>query len=258
MKEAIDQQRDHFNKVANLYHEARKHPNHLRFKEHLWKYAFAEAKLNFDETPVQVLEPMCGYAEGLSVLTSYLDVPFQYSGSDYSDVVIDYLMEKHPDLDVSVEDVTNFKSDKQFDLIILIGGLHHVPYHAEDVVKRLSKSLRPNGYFVNFEPTSGNWLFTKIRDYIYKRNSLFDEETERAFDVKELSGMFEQAGLVNKMACYPGLLAYVLYYNPDAFSKLNIGGPTMVDVIFKLEKIFYKSFFARAFSFATMSIWSKD
>ena len=132
-----------------------------------------------------------------------------------------------------------------------------MPTHATNVVNRLASCLAPNGLFINLEPTSGNPVFRWVRERIYARNSLFDEETERAFEVSELAMLFSNNNLKQVDQLYPGLLAYVLYYNPDAFPRLNIGTPGLVSFLVKLEKWLWRTKPARWFSFATLSIWQK-
>jgi len=56
---------------------------------------------------------------------------------------------------------------------------------------------------------------------------------------------------------YPGLLGYILYYNPDAFPILNKGSIKLVNIIFTLEKFCYSNFVGKYFSFATMSLLRK-
>ena len=121
-------------------------------------------------------------------------------------------------------DVSSVELSQKYDIIILLGGLHHVFHIAPEVVKRLSLSIKTGGYFISLEPTNGNCIFSWVRNRIYENNSLFDEQTERAFDVSELESIFIDAGLNSVDTVYPGLLAYILYYNPDAFPFLNIGG----------------------------------
>jgi len=181
-----------------------------------------------------------------------------YTGFDYSDEIINHIKSTQPNLSISQADATTYQPEFQaHDIIILIGGLHHVPDHAPGVVAKMAEGLKPGGYFLNFEPTSGNRIFTVLRDMVYSRNDIFDEETERAFGVGELMSMFEAAGLRKHSVFFPGLLAYVLYYNPYAFPGLNIGGPASVKACFGLDRLFYRSFIGRIFSFATLSIWQK-
>jgi len=72
-----------------------------------------------------------------------------------------------------------------------------------------------------------------------------------------LSAFFTDAGLAPKDLCFPGLSAYVLYYNPDAFPKLNLGGKKLVKTLFNLDRLFLRNTIGRVFSFATLSLWQK-
>ena len=171
--------------------------------------------------------------------------------------VVDALRLSHPDIAVTRQDVTRFEVDAEYDVVVLLGGLHHVPHEASRVVGRLARALKPGGYFISLEPTDGNPVFTSLRRWIYRRNRLFDEETERSFGLSEYYGMFKQAGLYHIDSFQPGLLAYVLYYNPDAFPWLNIGGPGLVRAIWALERPFRRSAIGRALSFATLGLWQR-
>ena len=256
MDERVVRQQEHFDSIAERYEAARRHPNHLCLKSLVWDEFLGDSLLQLPET-VKVIEPMCGFADGLSILRERIAGKIDYSGFDYSGEVVNRLNAGWPDIRVWQQDVSVFESDEKYDVVILLGGLHHVPHIAADVVRRLAGCLSPSGFFINLEPTHGNWLFRRIRESIYRRNTLFDETTERAFSVDELIGLFESSGLQAKSVLYPGLLAYVMYYNPDAFPRLNIGGTGMVRTIWKLERPFIRSRLARSLSFATLSLWQK-
>lgn len=201
---------------------------------------------------------MCGFAEGKNILERYFSFDISYSGFDYSDAVINELKHSSSGSNIWQADVTTYEPEpEQYDIIILIGGLHHVPNDAENVVKTLARGLAPGGLFINLEPTYGNHLFKLVRDRIYKRNKIFDEQTERAFKVSELEQFFENAGLSKKRQYYPGLIAYVLFYNPYAFPFLNIGGKRAVDIVFRLDRLFMHNSLGRTLSFATLGIWSR-
>lgn len=249
----LQRQREHFEAVSGRYFEARQHRNHLLLKQLIWDH-FLTGKQHILWEAADVLEAMCGYSEGKQILESRFPVRFTYSGFDYSRPLVDKARERFPDSRIFVADVTKLEEDASCDLIVLIGGLHHVYRHTDDVLRRLHRALRPGGYFINFEPTHDNFAFRSIRERIYRRNSLFDADTERAFELSDLNAAYQQAGFVMEDQIYPGLASYVLYYNPDAFPQLNLGGERCVKMAFGLDRPFMRIGIGRYFSFATLSL----
>jgi SAM-dependent methyltransferase len=252
-----ERQREHFDEVADRYYEARLHQNHLLLKDLIWR-DFLSQRHELKRDRLRVLEPMCGFADGKYILEKILGLSVDYTGFDYSESVVSTLRKKRPDLRIMHSNVETYHSDELFDLIILIGGLHHVPHIAGQVVQNLARSMRPGGYFISFEPTNGNPAYRKIRQAIYRLNPLFDEQTERAFEVEELFSIFRNSGLQIVDVIYPGLLSYVLYYNPEAFPWINVAGPGMVKATFRLDRMLFRNWFGKIFSFATMSLWQKN
>jgi SAM-dependent methyltransferase len=256
MTNKTERQREHFNTIADTYFNARRHSNHLLLKSLMWSDFLGDQEL-LRRDGLKVLEAMCGYADGKSILEDTLNINVEYSGFDYSDEIVNHLKNEEPSLNIFHADAGTVNLEKSYDLIVLLGGLHHVPHMATDVINRMVGAIKKGGFFLNLEPTSGNWLFTKIRERIYARNSLFDEETEKAFDVNDLLNMFQSAGLEKVDIAHPGLLSYILYYNPDAFPALNIGGERCVRTAFGLDKMFLRNRIGKALSFATLSLWRK-
>jgi len=248
-------QKKHFEKISKTYRLSRQHANHLLFKELLWEYFLKGVP--FPSKRLDVLEPMCGYAEGKSILEKYGGLDINYTGFDYSEPFVEHVRATEPSANVFLMDVTAFKTDRRYDLVILLGGMHHVPRHVLSVIGRMHEVLKDGGFFISLEPTQNNTVFRKIREAIYHQNSLFDSETEQAFDLLDLNAHFIKNGFRLVRQIYPGLLAYVLYYNPDAFPWLNVGGRMTVTSIFNIEKAFYASVLGRRLSFATLSLWQK-
>ncbi len=257
----VERQRLHFNSIADRYRQERQGANHLLLKQLMWNRFFERAKLDerlADRDVVRVLEPMCGYCDGKHLLDQHLSRPIEYSGYDYSDTVVNQVNEDNPDINCWSADATSFAPDENaYDLIIILGGLHHIPKHAEHALSMIARGLRPGGMFINLEPTHGNPVTKFVRDRIYWSNDLFDEQTEEAFPVGSLFSMFRANGLERRMAMYPGLLSYVLYYNPDAFPGLNLGGEKAVRSLFALDGLFMHNAIGRTFSFATLSLWQR-
>jgi SAM-dependent methyltransferase len=256
MSDPVSRQREHFDAIAQDYTAARSHANHLAFKELLWKEFLADKRDFFGARPV-VLEPMCGMADGYTLLRRHLGREIDYEGLDVSEAMLAAARRHHPALQLAQADVTQFNPTRVYDLVLILGGLHHVPHAAAEVVTRLCRALRPGGYFLSWEPTHGNPLFSAVRRRIYDKNPIFDASTERAFAVPELFAMFEQAGMHLVDVMYPGLAGYVLYYNPDAFPRLNRGTPRAVRGLWRIERPFMRTALGRALSFATLSLWQR-
>ena len=258
MDKLVEQQREHFNGISDKYFSARKHPNHLLLKNLIWE-KFLQRNSAIAPEVNTVLEPMCGMAEGYEILNKYLKPNLKYHGFDYSENMVEIAKSRTPELEIEWNDVTSYKSNGVlFDFIILIGGLHHVYSRTQEVLDNLGKALRSGGYFLSFEPTHNNWLTRRVRQRVYKSNDLFDDDTEQGFEYLDLDSYFKKAGYSKVDEVYPGLLAYVLYYNPDAFPKLNIGGPSLVKFLFFFDRIFWSNWIGRKLSFATISLWRRN
>lgn len=252
----IEQQRKHFESISEKYYASRQLKNHLLLKDLLWAYFFKN-KEYLKKDNLLVLEPMCGYGEGKDILQQHLKTNVVYSGFDYSKNLIDKIKNCDPIADVFEMDVTKFVPSKKYDLIIIIGGLHHVPSYTDVVLNKLHESLNEGGYFIYFEPTHNNFLFKKIRERIYKKNGFFDNDTEQAFELEKINILFSSHDFKIIDQIYPGLLSYVLFYNPDAFPFLNIGKEWLVRSIFNIDKLFFRNFIGKKLSFATISLYIK-
>lgn len=258
MADGIEQQREHFNQISETYFNARKNPNHLLLKQLIWQ-SFLGRNRPISAEIGNVLEPMCGMAEGYDILTSYLVKNPRYHGFDYSEKMVEIARAARPSLSIEWNDVTTYRAPAElFDMIVLIGGLHHVFSQAPSVIKNLALALRRGGYFLSFEPTQNNWLTRFARNRIYKSNGIFDAETEQGFDYANLDRYFREAGYEKVDEVYPGLLAYVLYYNPDAFPWLNVGGTSLVKLSFYLDRFLWANALGRKLSFATLTLWKKS
>ncbi len=249
----VERQREHFESISERYLSARGSATHLALKALLWN-DFLSRNAHHLGRVRRVLEPMCGYGEGKAILEAGLGTTFEYVGFDYSRPLLEEASRRLPGCTLFVQDVTQFEAQAQFDVVILIGGLHHVHTQTAEVLQRLARALKPGGSMISFEPTQNNTITRSVRERIYRRNSLFDAQTERGYDLEELNALYAGAGLELLDQAFPGLLCYVLYYNPDAFPALNRGGVGLVRALYALERRIYRSAPARWASFATLSL----
>jgi SAM-dependent methyltransferase len=249
-----DAQQNHFESFTDRYYNARQKPNHLFYKELLWKYFFNEiSKLcNFNGC-IDVCEPMCGYAEGKTIIEKYFYAPINYEGFDISDNLLEKARKKNIGINIYKADVRTYIPSKKYDVIIIIGALHHVFKDVNSILFNIRRAIKENGIFINFEPTNNFYFIGKIRNIIYRYNSFFDYQTEKGFNLSYLNSAYKKSGFSILKQIYTGLLSYIMFYNPDAFPWLDLGGKTLVKSFFNLDKLFIKNKIGKLFSFATLT-----
>ena len=247
-------QQAHFDSIATTYIEARRDPRHLLIKELIWRTFFSGVSMDLPVQP-RVLEAMCGEGDGKRILSKFGHIECEWTGFDYSAKMVEAAKLVHPESRVFQADATTYVPERDYDLILMIGGLHHVFQQARQTAANLSKGLKIGGYLIAFEPTHSNPLIRAIRRWIYKSNPLFDEDTERDFHIRELHDIFRASGLVHCRDLNFGLIAYILFYNPDAFPMLNRGPLGLVKMAWAFDKLFAWNAIGRYFSFGTLSLW---
>lgn len=252
------QQREHFEKIADTYFQLRNDAKHLFLKKQIWEKFFSNVPIP-EHDRLHVLEAMCGYAEFYEILRDHSNKEFLFDAFDFSEKMVTFAKERNPHINIWIQDITKFvPSAGSYDIICIIGGLHHVYRHIDTILKNINMSLSKNGIFINLEPTHNNLLFTMIRKIIYRKNSFFDADTERGFSTIELNTKVQYYGLNLVHQIYPGLLAYVLWYNPDAFPILNKGSLSFAKKLICAESKIWNTKFARFLSFATLSCYRKE
>ena len=99
----VERQTAHFDSIASTYHRARGHKNHQLLKQLMWHSALDHPAITeFCKTRkrLDVLEPMCGFADGKTILETHLAKPLNYSGFDHSAKVVSTLRASQPGLSV--------------------------------------------------------------------------------------------------------------------------------------------------------------
>ena len=252
-----NKQKEHFNLISNKYIKTRKkNLSHLEYKKILWKYIFSQKQ--FDIREAEVLEPMCGYAEGYDILKNFSKINItNYSGFDYSENIVEYCKKNRKELNIYFLDIINFHKKDKYDIGIIIGGFHHVYSEANLAIKNVCDAIKDGGYIINFEPTNELKIKEIIRANIYKHNSFFDQNSEKDFNLKKLNKIFQnnKFKLINNFRV--GYLAYIFFYNPDAFPLFSKIPRFCVKFLFLIDRVISKIFFINKLSFATISIYKK-
>lgn len=252
----INRQKAHFDSIADEYTLKRRGSK----QRMLHRLIYADLLSNMGNKSndcLYVLEPMCGFGEGQEIIKNHISDNIVYEGFDLSEKVVENAKRIYKGINVYVQDVTKFTPERRYDIVVLIGGLHHVPDYAALVLEKIYGALKPGGQFINVEPTYNNWLTRIVCEYIYKKNSVFDEKTERRFSLSSINELYKKNGFSITKQLNAGLLAYLLWYNPDAFPLFNFGNCSLVKVVYAIDRKFMNTWIGRKLSVATFSVLKK-
>lgn len=228
---AVEKQRQRYDKEAKEHHFHYQDEWTQRYRDEFYRSNFADIDLN----EKKVLDAMC--ASGIE--TGYLlSRGAQVVGLDISSENA-RLYEERWSSECRVESVhqTSF-ADAEFDVVYIMGGLHHVLPLLDEVLAEVHRILKPGGYFFFIEPNKDTWV-NRIRDIWYKRSSRFaDEEQAISYDeslVPLLGNRFREVSLARG-----GNVAYLL-----VAQSLILGVPAGVksaiaSSLFKIERFLVK------------------
>jgi SAM-dependent methyltransferase len=200
-----DIQKEHFNKIILQYeaHYDGKYSQKYRNK-FINKYLFANINLENK----YILEAMAGSGQTTNYLLSKKGLVF---GNDISDKAIERYKERWPNTTAICSSILNtgFKNDF-FDIIVIVGGLHHLFPKVDEAIDEVYRILKPGGFFCFFEPHKAS-IPNKIRVFWYKYDKFF-EPNEQAIDLKKLKIKFSpKFDFIYEK--FGGNLAYLLVLN---------------------------------------------
>jgi 2-polyprenyl-3-methyl-5-hydroxy-6-metoxy-1,4-benzoquinol methylase len=145
-----------------------------------------------DEDFERVLDVGCG--AGFAAV--YLRGRYRtYIGVDHSQRLIDVAVERNAGDGVEFEttSIDDFNPPWRFDLIFMIGVLHHLEHAARSLEKMVSW-LEPGGYLVANEPQPANPLIRTARRARLRFDASYSGEQEE-ISAAQLRAFFEGAGL---------------------------------------------------------------
>lgn len=144
-----------------------------------------------DPAPSDILEIGCG----AGYASEYLKGLYKsFTGIDFSGALIDLAgsIHKGPDVEFLKADLYKFESGKKFDLIILIGVLHHM-VDIPLALKVCRGLLKPGGVIVVNEPQDANILVGLVRKFRSKFDKAYSSDQEE-LNRRELVKLFGDAG----------------------------------------------------------------
>jgi 2-polyprenyl-3-methyl-5-hydroxy-6-metoxy-1,4-benzoquinol methylase len=142
----------------------------------------------------RVMEVGCGSGFAASYLRDHFG---HYTGVDYSENLIEYarLYNAGPDVDFITTNIKTFSSDEPFDMIFLIGVLHHLD-EMEQVLRQLVLFLKPGGWLVANEPQPANPVIRLARFVRTKLDRGYSSE-QLQLSASQLRAAYAHAGLID-------------------------------------------------------------
>lgn len=202
--EAIDRQarrdRELFDRIADEYCRKDQRPAHRRARK--LRLIQTLRHTGIDETS-NLLEVGCGAGFATDYLKGWYS---SYFGIDHSAELVDLATSINggPGITFETADATTFKTDRRFDVIFMIGVLHHLPNPVASL-RHLKSLLRPGGLIAVNEPHDGNPAIQLARR-IRKRTDSHYSEDQATFSGNDLRAMFEEAGYELNTLLPQGLL----------------------------------------------------
>lgn len=187
----LNAQKKHFESIHEEYVADYDDRFSSYYKEKIiYSYLAREINQKFP-TPVRVLEIACGSGANLKALSNFLNSRNKYHGVDISQFAIDDFTKNHGANSGFCADFTGTDLRlpwNDFDVILVIGGVHHMVNHLEKVFLNIRCHLKPTGLAIFVEP---NKLFmNRIRRWWYRRDHFFDDSNEEAISHDDLANSF--------------------------------------------------------------------
>lgn len=126
--------------------------------------------------------------------------------------------------------------EKEYDLIFVIGGLHHCIADIESTIENIHRSLTENGLLIMVEPNR-SFILQFLRDVWYKLDKYFDNSTEGAINHHLLHATFSDKFSKEKLG-FNGGIAYFLILNSMIFRLPYFLKKILFVPLFFFEKIY--------------------
>ena len=205
MNEAELQQREHYNRIIAEY-EA--HYDDRWSQEYRRRFLYDPL---FAQVPLQgarVLEAMCGSGP----TTAYLkEKGARVVGLDISDESVAMYRQRWPDGEAHCASLLDSGLPAgSFDVVMILGGLHHLPPRVHEGLDEIHRLLRVGGHFVFGEPHAGSFPDV-VRRAWYRMDHMF-ADNEQAVDLDDLE-RYTTGRFRVRMRRYVGTVAYLLVLN---------------------------------------------
>lgn len=244
--EALQQQ--HYEVIAADYDS---HYNDGHSRAYMRRFAFEPMFGGLDLAGKNVLEAMCGGGQTTRYL---LDRGARVTGFDISPQQTSHFKIRHPDADVRCGSILNSGFDSNsFDVVSVVGGIHHLPPHIDQGITEIHRILKPGGSFCFMEPHSETAVDC-VRRAWYKRDPLF-AKNEEAINVGQLRETFADR-FEFRSEIYAGNVGYLLVLNSMVFRIPLAIKPIYSPAMMMLESVL-NGVLGKPFSCFVVGQWRK-
>jgi SAM-dependent methyltransferase len=241
-------QQAHYERIARDYDA---HYNDTYSQRYMNKFVFDFMFKDIDVADFEVLEAMCGGGQTTEYL---LDRRATVTGLDISPQQTDHFEKRHPRARAITASMLNSGfQDRTFDLVSIVGGIHHMPPYVDEAIEEVHRILKPGGYFCFMEPHS-EAAMDRVRRFWYKRDPLF-AENEEAINMTELHDKFSDR-FEFKNEYYGGNFGYLFVLNSMVFRVPLFLKPLYSPAMIATESLFNK-IGGKTFSCFVVAQWRK-
>jgi SAM-dependent methyltransferase len=241
-------QKQHYERIGADYDV---HYNDAYSQKYMRRFVFEPMFEGLNVENQMVLEAMCGGGQTTKYL---LEHKAKVVGLDISPQQTTNFKRRHQQADVLCGSILSSGIESEsFDMVTVIGGIHHLPPHTKESILEIHRVLKPGGHFCFMEPHSESFA-ERFRKAWYKRDSLF-AENEAAINMSELHQHFSNH-FTFKREHYLGNFAYLLVLNSMVFRvPINIK-PYYSPFLISAEGVFNK-ILGKPFSCFVVAQWQK-
>lgn len=238
----------HYDKIADEYEQHYSDRFGLTYRE---RFINTPLLQNLDLSGRAVLEALCGSG---TVTADLLARGAQVTGLDISPRMMDVFMARWPTCTPIVGSILDTAlPDASFDLVTIVGGLHHLHPDVDRAIDEIHRILRPGGFLCFMEPHTGS-LPDLFRRVWYRFDDTF-ETNEAAVDLDALKAR-NASRFDFVTTAYKGNVAFLLVFNSMIF-RVPLGLKRFyAPPLFALES-FINRFGGKRFSCFTIAQWKK-
>ena len=200
-------QKAHYEAMHDSYERHYYDPTSLDYRR---RFIFGPFMKNLSLPNARIADIACGSGWNTALMRDIVpDATFH--GYDISERACDDYA-RNTGFQATCCDLTAFEfNDDPFDVVMVVGGIHHMINDLPQATRTIAAMVKPGGVLVACEPNA-QFFLNGIRNFWYRHDDYFEENTERPLTLDELKQHFSGA-LQLSDAHYFGGPGYFLILN---------------------------------------------